>query len=79
MLEITQQTLEKVAPLLDASDTESAGKLLLPLDRTSLCALLIHILREGGTAIAEAVALAYLRETGDDAQHARVAWRRQHT
>ena len=73
MLEITQQTLEKVDPLLDVNDTESAGKLLLQLDRTSLRALLIHIIRERGAPIAEAVAVAYLRETGDDAQPATVA------
>jgi hypothetical protein len=62
MLEITQEILKKVDPLLDAGDTESAGKLLVDVDPTSLRALLIHILRERGTAIADAVGEAYLRE-----------------
>jgi hypothetical protein len=60
MLEITQEILERVDPLLDAGDTESAGRLLTVLDRTSLRALMIHVLRERGTAVAEAIAMTYL-------------------
>ena len=63
MLEITQEILERVNPLLDAGDTESAGKLLVEVDQTSLRAALIHILRERGSEIADAVGAAYLRET----------------
>ena len=63
MLEITQETLEKIDPLLDAGDTESAGRLLMGLDPTSLRALLIHLLNDRGTAVAEAVAATYLKET----------------
>jgi hypothetical protein len=63
MLEITQETLEKIDPLLDAGDTESAGRLLMGLDPTSLRALLIHLLHDRGTAVAEAVAATYLKET----------------
>ena len=62
MLEITQEILEKVNPLLDAGDTESAGKILVEVDQTSLRAALIHILRERGSEIADAVGTAYLRE-----------------
>lgn len=62
MLEVTQEILEKVDPLLDAGDAETAGKLLVEVDVTSLRALVIHILRERGTAIADAVGRAYLRE-----------------
>jgi len=62
MLEITQKILEKVDPLLDAGDTESAGKLLVQVDQTSLRAALIHILREKGSEIADAVGAAYLRK-----------------
>lgn len=73
MLESTQEILEKVDPLLDVRDTESAGNLLIPLDRTSLRALLIHVLRERGSAVADAVAAAYLRATANNAQHPRAA------
>ena len=62
MLEITQEILEKVNPLLDAGDPGSAGKLLIEVDRTTLLALLIHILRERGTLVADAVGKAYLHE-----------------
>ncbi len=62
MLEITQETMEKVDPLLDAGDTESAAKLLQEVNMTSLRALLFHILRERGTAVADTVGKAYLRE-----------------
>jgi hypothetical protein len=61
MLEITQETLEKIEPLIDCGDTESAGKLLVEVDQTSLRAVLIHILRERGSEIADAVGAAYLR------------------
>ncbi len=60
MLEITQEILEKLDPLLDAGDPESAGKLLVAVDRTSLRAVLIHILRERGGDVADAVGVAYL-------------------
>jgi hypothetical protein len=63
MLEITQETLEKIDPLLDAGDTESAARMLMGLDPTSLRALLIHLLHHRGTVVAEAVAATYLRET----------------
>jgi len=70
MLEITQQILEEVDPLLDAGDTASAGRLLVVLDPTSLRALLFHVLRERGTIVAEAVAATYLSETADRTQNA---------
>jgi len=73
MLEITWEILEKVDPLLDVHDAESAGKLLTPLDQTSLRALLIHVLRERGVAVAEAVAAAYLRATADRTEHPKAA------
>jgi hypothetical protein len=63
MLEVTLEILEKIDPLLDTGDTESAGKLLVEVDDTSLRAVLIHILRERGGEIADAVGAAYLRET----------------
>jgi hypothetical protein len=69
MLEITQETLEKVDPLLDSGDTESAGELLMALDHTSLCALLIHVLQERGAAVADAVAAGYLRAAAAQVQH----------
>jgi hypothetical protein len=62
MLEITQEILEKMDPLLDSGDAESAGKLLIEVDRTSLRAVLIHIVRERGSEVADAVGLSYLRE-----------------
>ena len=73
MLEITQEILEKVDPLLDAGDTESAGKLLVVLDQTSLRALLIHVFRERGVAVAEAIAETYLSETAGDRHHSEAA------
>jgi hypothetical protein len=63
MLENTHEILEQLVPLLDAGDAESAGKLLVPLDRTSLTALLLHLLRERGPAVANTVAAAYLHAT----------------
>ncbi len=62
MLEVTQELLEKVDPLLDADDSEAAGKLLVDADPTSLRALLIHILRDRGPVVADQVGEAYLRE-----------------
>jgi hypothetical protein len=62
MLEATQETLQKIDPLLDRGDTDSAGKLLVAVDQTSLRAVLIHILRERGSEVADAVGAAYLRE-----------------
>lgn len=73
MLEITQEILEKIDPLLDVGDTESAGKLLMPLDRTSLRALLIRVIRDRGAAVADKVAAAFVRATADDTQHLRAA------
>ena len=63
MLEITQETLGKIDALLDVQDTEAVGELLLPLDRTSLRALLINVLRKRGAAAADAAAWSYLRAT----------------
>ena len=62
MLEHTLEILWKADPLLDAGDAEAAGKLLVEVDLVSLRALLIHILRERGTRVADAVGEAYLRE-----------------
>jgi len=62
MLEVTQEILEKIEPLLDDGDAESAGKLLVGVDQTSLRAVLIHILRERGGIIADLVGVAYLHE-----------------
>jgi len=62
MLQITQDILDHVNPMLDAGDTESAGKLLVDVDSTHLRALLIHILRDRGTVVADAVGEAYLHE-----------------
>jgi len=73
MLENTREVLEQVDPLLDAGDTESAGKLLIPLDRTSLRALLIHVVRKRGAPVADAVAAAYLRATTECAAHQKAA------
>ncbi len=70
MLESTQEILEKIDPLLDDGDTESAGKLLVALDMTSLKALLIHILWDRGTSVADAVGKAYL--------HEQAAWMQEH-
>lgn len=70
MLEITQEILEEIDPLLDAGDAELAGRLLMVLDPTSLRALIIHVLRERGTTVAEAVAATYLNETAERRQYA---------
>ena len=59
MLETTQGTLEKINPLLDSGDNDSVGTTLTVLDRISLRAFLIHILRERGVAVAERVAASY--------------------
>mgnify|MGYP003572142387 CR=1 FL=1 len=73
MLEITQEILEKVDPLLDAGDTESAGKMLVVLDSTSLRALFIHVIRERGAAVAEAIAKTYLSTTTHGRNHQEAA------
>jgi len=65
MLETTQETLEKIDPLLDAGDTESAAQMLTELDRTSLRALLIHVMHERGTAVAETVAAIHLSKIAE--------------
>jgi len=62
MLEVTQEILEKIEPLLDSGDAESAGKLLVAVDRISVRAIVIHILRERGGEVADAVSAAYLRD-----------------
>lgn len=61
MLEITQEILGKIDLLLDNGDIDSAGELLVHLDHTSLRAVLIHILRERGSYVADAVGASYLR------------------
>ena len=62
MLEVTQEILAKVDPLLDAGNAESAGRLLVHVDQSSLRAILIHILREHGSEVADTVGAAYLHE-----------------
>jgi hypothetical protein len=62
MLEIAQEIVEKIDPLLDAGDAESAGKLLVHVNQAVLRAVLIHVLRERGGEVADAVGSAYLRE-----------------
>ena len=62
MLEVTQELLERIDPLLDAGDAESASKLLLHLDKISLRALFIHVLQERGNRVADALGSAYLRQ-----------------
>lgn len=62
VLEITQEILERITPLLDAGNAESAGKLLANVDQASLRAVLLHILREWGGEVADAVGVAYLHE-----------------
>ena len=69
MLENTREVVKQLDPLLDDGDMESAGELLIPLDTTSLCALLIHIVRKRGSPVADAVAHAYLRAAADRAEH----------
>ena len=73
MLENTRKVLERVDALLDVGDTESAGKLLVPLDRTSRRALFIHVTRERGAAVADTVAAAYLRATADTTEYPKAA------
>ena len=73
MLENTLEVLEQLATLLDDGDTDSAGKLLVPLDRTSLRALLIYIVRERGAPVADAVAAAYLRATANRVEQPKAA------
>ena len=73
MLEITQDIIGKINELLDSGDTESAGKLLVEVDQTSLRAALIHILRERGSEVADAVGAAYLRESEAHLQNSEAA------
>jgi hypothetical protein len=73
MLENTLEVLEQLTPLLDDGDTESAGTLLIPLDRTSLRALLIHVARKRGAPVADAVAVAYLRATANRIEQPKAA------
>ena len=73
MLENTLEVLEQLAPLLDEGDTESAGRLLVPLDRTSLRALLIHVVRKRGAPVADEIAAAYLRATVNSTEHPKAA------
>lgn len=73
MLEHTQETLGKIDPFLDAGDTVSAGRLLMGVDQTSLRAVLIHILRERGSEVADAVGAAYLREHAASVQESKAA------
>ena len=73
MLEITQEILERVDPLLDDRETDTAAMLLAPLDRTSLRALLFHVLQERGAAVADAVARAYLRANSGTTRQLEVA------
>ena len=73
MLENTLEVLEQLDPLLDDGDMESAGKLLVPVDQTSLRALLIHVLRKRGALVADAVATAYLRATANPVEQPKAA------
>ncbi len=61
MLEHTQEILERIDPLIDVGDVESAGEILSQVDDTSLRAVLIHIIHERGSEVADTVGLAYLR------------------
>ncbi len=62
MLEHTQEILEDLAPLLESGDTQAAGKLLTQVNRTSLRAVFIHLVKERGGDLADAVGRAYLHE-----------------
>jgi hypothetical protein len=64
-----EEILEKVDPLLDAGETDLAGRLLTVLDRI----LRIYFLRERGTAVAEAIAATCLVAVADNGQHRRIA------
>ena len=64
MLEITQELLHRIAPLMDAGDTETAGKLLLTVDENSLRAILINVLHERGSQAADTLGMAYLKQCG---------------
>ena len=67
MLEHTQEILEDLTPLLESGDIQTAGKLLTQVDPTSLRAVLIHLAKERGSALADAVGRAYLDERGEAA------------
>jgi hypothetical protein len=71
MLENTLEGLEQLQPLLDDGDTESAAKLLILQDRTSLHALPIYVARKRGASVADAVAAAYVRATANRTEHAK--------
>jgi len=73
MLEQTQEVLGKIDPFLDAGDTASAGRLLVSVGQTSLRAVLIHILRERGGEVADAVGAAYLRAHAASRQESKAA------
>jgi hypothetical protein len=64
ILEVTEEILEKVDPLLDAGETDLAGRLMIVLDRI----LPIYFLRERGTAVAEAIAATCLVAAADNAR-----------
>ncbi len=64
MLEHTQELLENLEPLLESGNTQAAGKLLTQVDPTSLRAVLIHLVKERGSDLADAVGRAYLHERG---------------
>ena len=67
MLEHTQEILEDLDPLLDSGDIQAAGKLLTQVDRTSLRAIFIHLVKERGGDLADEVGRAYLHERGEKA------------
>lgn len=67
MLEHTQELLEDLALLLESGNTQAAGKLLAQVDPTSLRAVFIHLIKERGGDMADAVGRAYLRERGEAA------------
>jgi len=62
MLERTQEILEDMNALLESGDTQAAGKLLTQVDPISLRAVFIHLVKERGSDLADAVGRAYLRE-----------------
>jgi hypothetical protein len=73
MLENTLEGLEQLQPLLDDGDTESAAKLLILQDRTSLRALRIYVARKRGVSVMDAGAASYLRATAHRTGHAKAA------
>ena len=67
MLEHTQELLEDMNTLLESGDTQAAGKLLTQVDKTSLRAVFIHLVKEHGSGLADAVGRAYLHEREETA------------